>query len=134
MPTISEANQRLSDLTAQISTLTRTVSLGVLALAWLFLSRSQEVSGLPSSVSNGNMLAIAALSILAISFDLLQYVMGYRNVDLARKSAQKNSKDQFKYPNDIYRKARFLFFYAKICFTVIAALWMVIVLAFAILH
>lgn len=79
-------------------------------------------------------MVIAALSILAISFDLLQYVMGYRNVDLARRIAKKNNEDQFKYPNDIYRKARFLFFYAKIYLTIIAALWLVIVLALAILH
>lgn len=134
MPTISEANQRLNDLSAQISTLTRTVSLGVLALAWLFLSRSPEVSGLPSSVSKGSMLIVAILSVLAISFDLLQYVMGYRNVDLARKVAKENKKDEVTYPNDVYRKARFLFFYAKIWLTVVAALWLIIVLAIAIMH
>jgi len=80
------------------------------------------------------MLAIAILSILAISFDLLQYVMGYRNVDLARKIAKKNNKNEFTYPDDVYRKARFCFFYAKIWLTIIAALWLVIVLAIAIMH
>lgn len=131
MPTIENANDRLNNLTAQISTLTRTVSLGVLAVAWLFLSRSSEISGIPDVVSKQKMLVIAACSILAISFDLLQYVMGYLNVYFAKKNAKRKNVEVM-YPKNVFRKARFFFFYAKICITVIAAIWMVIILAIAV--
>src|SRR5690348_338409 len=114
MPTIDDANKRLSKLTAQISVLIRTLSLGVLAIAWLFLSGSSEVSRLSGSVPEWKLIAVAFLSILAIAFDLLQYVAGYIAVALACELARQTNKKEIIYPNNRYRKARFFFFYAKI--------------------
>ena len=132
MQTIDDANKRLSELTAQISTLIRTLSLGVLAIVWLFLSGSSDVSHLARSVSEWELIAVAFLSILAISFDLLQYVAGYMAVALACELAKQNNKKEVTYPNNRYRKARFGFFYAKIVVAVGGALWLLVMLASAV--
>lgn len=131
MATLQEAAKKKKELSRQISTLIRTLALSVLAVAWIFLSRNKEVSELIAVVPQSHMMFIAALCIIAIAFDLIQYIAGYiqvsRDYDLAKNSNAENSIV-------VYEKStlREFSFRAKIVFTIIAACWLVAMLFWAI--
>ena len=72
MATLAEAAQKKKELSSLISTLIRTVSVSVLAVAWLFLSESDDTSTLLHLVPKSQTLVIAAMCILALGLDLIQ--------------------------------------------------------------
>jgi|SRR6185312_2604154 len=129
METLDDAKRSLDALSGQISTLVRTVALGVLAVVWLFLSGSKEAAPILGEVPAWQLVSIAALSILVILFDLLQYVCAFEQVKRARQAARLTEKTTVEYPDDAYRKARFAFFRAKFWVAMIAAAWLIYALA-----
>lgn len=133
METLADAKKNLDTLSGQISTLVRTVALGVLAVVWLFLSGSKEAAPILGQVPGWQLVSIAGLSILAILSDLLQYVFAYKQVLRARETALAAESKEVDYPStDGYKKARFAFFRIKFWLTLVAAAWLVAALAFAV--
>lgn len=129
METLDDNKKNLDTLSGQISTLVRTAALGVLAVVWLFLSGSKGAAPILGEVPAWQLVSIAALSILAILFDLLQYVCAYEQIKRARHAARAADKPTIEYTDDAYRKARFAFFRAKFWVTMIAAVWLIYALA-----
>lgn len=133
METLDDTKKSLDTLSGQISTLVRTLALGVLAVVWLFLSGSREAAPILGQVAGWQLVSIAGLSILAILSDLLQYVFAYKQVLRARKAAQTAKKEEVEYSDqDGYRKVRFACFRLKFWLTLLAAAWLVGALGFAV--
>jgi len=134
METRDDAKKNLDTLSGQISTLVRTLALGVLAVVWLFLSGSKEGAPILGQVPGWQLVSIAALAILAILSDLLQYVFAYKLVLRARQTALAADSEEVDYPDeDGYKKARFAFFRIKFWFALVAAAWLVVALAVAVI-
>lgn len=130
MATREKAAEKLKELSSQISTLIRTLSLSVLAVAWLFLSGKRDDLALIAIVPKQHILFVAALCIVAVGFDLIQYIAAYRQVnkDYVRAKASEN-------PNDVIfseSPVRTFCFVAKIVFALIAAAWLIGLLTWAI--
>jgi hypothetical protein len=73
--TTKETVAELQWLSDRLSTQVRTISLGVLAVAWALLQAPPK--GLP--ISPRALIWIALVALLAMVADLLQYVVGYIN-------------------------------------------------------
>ncbi|GLQ94466.1 hypothetical protein [Dyella acidisoli] len=134
MATLKEASQRLDLLSTQISTQVRTVALGVLAVAWLFISGSKDSPTLLAKISEWELVTIAFLSLLALAFDLLQYFVGYFVDYRAYKKARAlknadNPSPTVKFPKN---PLRHFFFYTKQMLAIVAAGWLAVACILAI--
>ncbi len=130
MATREKAAEKLKELSSQISTLIRTLSLSVLAVAWLFLSGNREDLALIAIVPKQHIIFVAALCIVAVGLDLIQYIAAYRQVkkDYARAKASENTNDVVFSES----RVRTSCFVAKIVFALFAAAWLIGLLIWAI--
>src|SRR5690606_38858180 len=70
-------NKRLDELTSKISEIVRSSSLGLIAVAWLGLSATDDSAELVQRLNDSWLLTGAALSLTALFLDFSQYVSGY---------------------------------------------------------
>jgi hypothetical protein len=132
MPSIDDIAKQLDAVTDKISTLVRSVSLGVLAIAWLFLSGNKDAPHFAALAhSSSQFLAIAGLCILALVADLAQYICGLWSALQAYDVAKASNTSSANYANDWRKKGREIFFSAKQWLALGAALWLVVVLGYA---
>lgn len=110
MPTLEDAKKKLDELSAQVSTIVRTVAAGVLAVVWLFLSGDADSPPLLSAVPAWLMVVIALLAISAITFDLLQYVVAYDQVRSARTAAKDAKQNEVNYSRSPLKVWRYRFY------------------------
>lgn len=122
MATRAQAAAKKKELSGQISTLIRTLSLSVLAVAWLFLSGNESDLPLIREVSTSSMMYVASLCIMAIGLDLVQYIAGYRQVAKDYQEAKKSGSQVVTYSESSIRNFAFP---AKIIFALFAASWLV---------
>ncbi|MBJ6980377.1 hypothetical protein [Luteimonas sp. MC1572] len=110
MPSLDDAKKKLDELSAQVSTIVRTVAAGVLAIVWLFLSGDSDSPPLLSAVPAWLMALIALLAISSITFDLLQYVTAYEQVSKARTAAKKAGLQEVDYSDSPLKDWRYRFY------------------------
>ena len=101
-------NKRLDELTAKISDIVRSSSLGLIAVAWLGLSSTNESAELVRSLDGRWLMTGATLALVALFLDFGQYVSGYFAV-----SGDKRSRGNAKHRRSFARKLRFFCFYGK---------------------
>lgn len=126
----------LNAISDRISTTVRSVSLGVLALAWLFIAGSKDASALISLATyKWQLLAIAAVCVIALLLDLAQYFCGYQcsynalldaeSTDDEEASEQNVQVDSKSYDfTEAYHVWRRRFFWAKQVAAAVATFWM----------
>lgn len=122
MATLKEAAARLDVLSAQISTQARTISLGVLAVTWLFLSGSKDSPSLLGKVPQGWLLSIAEVALFALLLDMVQYFVQYERIRRRRDAALKAQAKEMTYPSDWMRD---FFFYGKLLLAFVSALMLI---------
>lgn len=133
MTTRAEARQRLDAISAQISTLVRTLAIGVLAIVWLVLSGDKSAAPIFLYLSVWQLVAIAILCLCSIALDLSQYLVGYSQELSAYKSADA-STDKISYDKQSWQYSlRESFFWLKQALCLIAAAWLVIALGAALI-
>lgn len=125
MATRKEAADKKKELSSQISTLIRTLSLSVLAVAWLFLSGNKDAPAVVQLVPKSHMMVIGALCVLALALDLVQYIAGYLQVSRDYARAKKAGSNEVTYSEST---VRWLAFRAKIVLCMAAAVWLVVLL------
>lgn len=126
MANLKEVGQRLDVLSTQISAQVRTTSLGVLAVAWLFISGSKDSPTLLGKIPKESLVAIAVAALFALLLDMVQYSVAYQRILARRDAARKANVDEMKYPDDWIRD---IFFYAKQVCAGASALWLIIACA-----
>lgn len=133
MPNLDDAKKKLDELSAQVSTIVRTVAAGVLAIVWLFLSGDSASPPLLSAVPAWLMVFIALLAISSITCDLLQYVMAYEQVSKARTDAKKAGLTEVDYSDSRLKNWRYGFYVWKYYLAVASAILLVATVGWAVL-
>jgi len=113
----------------RLSTQIRTLTLGVLALVWLFLSGSKDVPALKLGGTNLPLLAIAALCILTLLIDAVQYWAYYLSSNAVRREAEDNNEKVAEYDETSFlRRLQQGCFWAKQITSVLATAWLLLIL------
>ena len=96
--------------TERISEQSRTISLAILAIDWLFLA-AKEKPILDSMPSEGALLIIGALCLTALIADYFQYLFGYFNSKKLLDAADAEKKNELDYDYDacLYKARSFMF-------------------------
>jgi len=118
--TILENARFFSD---KISTQLRTISIGILSIAWLSISGNKEIPEKLRTLYQPSFWGIANLVILALFLDILHYIFGYLN----SKNAIKNG--YFDIESRI-AKTQNILFWLKILPIAISCIWLTTILAF----
>ena len=122
-------NKRLDELTSKISEIVRSSSLGLIAVAWLGSSATDDSAELVKRLNDSWLLTGAAMSLTALFLDFSQYVSGYFAV-----LGDKNSKSNQPHRRSIARNIRFGCFYGKIVFAALSSATVITAVAGAILR
>jgi hypothetical protein len=121
MPTIEKICEDLEVLSGKISDLTRTISLSVLALVWLFIAGGEGAPTLRSSPNSGLLLLAGLFVLLSLLSDYLQFVFGYANSKEVLEIAEASDSRQAKYnEKSVLYRARAVLFWLKQLFALSA--------------
>jgi hypothetical protein len=109
-----EILKRKAFVSDRISTQVRTLSIGTLAFSWgLLIADSKTAESIADHLRVPLML-VAALSILALLFDFLQYSAAYANVDGLIQKMERLKEQQSEYDNKVFTyKVQTILFSAK---------------------
>lgn len=130
MPRITEIIEELRFISDRISTQVRTLALGLLAISWAILVGDSTFLHRLSEGLGRSLLLIAALSVLVLLLDFLQYVTAYIYVDKVRREAEAGDLAEIDYPTtSSMRSLRSLFFWAKQSVLVATVVLFLIILA-----
>lgn len=119
MPSVEKICEDLEFLSGKIGDLTRTISLSVLALVWLFIAGGQNTPVLTSSPNLGLLLLAGLLVLLSLLSDYLQFVAGYANSKEVLDVAEQTDGKQAQYnPKSFLYRARTYLFWVKQLFAI----------------
>ncbi|TKB95030.1 MAG: hypothetical protein E8D41_02310 [Nitrospira sp.] len=131
---LTKIYENLDFVTDRLSTQTRTLTLGVLSLVWLFLSGDKDAPALKLGNSREQLLAIAALCVLTLLIDAVQNLAYYLSSDAVRRAAESNSQAEAGYDEtSLLRRLQQGCFWAKQIFASLATVWLLVVLVVSIL-
>ena len=134
MPSVEKICEDLEVLSGKISDLTRTISLSVLALVWLFIAGGDDAPTLRLSPNGGLLLLSGLFVLLSLLSDYLQFVFGYANSKEVLSVAEAAETRQAKYnTTSVLYRARSLLFWLKQLFalTALVVLLIAVVVAYA---
>src|SRR5712692_9583308 len=130
---LTDIYKHLDFATDRLSTQIRTLTLGVLALVWLFLSGGKDVPALKLRVGNKQLLAIAGLCVLTFLLDAVQYWAFYRSANAVRREAESQKRTQAEYDESSFmRRLQKGCFWAKQITAVLATAWLLVTFALSI--
>ena len=118
--------EELSYLTSTISTQVRTISAGVLAFCWAFALQAQGDGSPPFTLGMDSIVLPAALSLIVLMLDLIQYLCGY----ILNRTALEilESGENFSYNRrGFFYLGRVFSFYGKIILSISAVVWVTVI-------
>jgi hypothetical protein len=128
MPAKAKLLEELDWLTDKISTQIWTLNLGTLATTWSLLIAGGSVEKLRIGPSSA--IFIMGLCIVAMLCELGQYLTGYFNARSILDRLESSGQTEFEYDKSAWLYIlRKWFFCGKIALTLVAALWLVAILA-----
>jgi hypothetical protein len=89
--TLEELAKELDTYSAAISAQVRTINVGILGLSWLMLLGDEKLARVSSKIPPGFLLGISVVCVLALVFDLSQYLFGRTAVDATFDAAAKSA-------------------------------------------
>lgn len=114
----------------RLSTQIRTLTLGVLALIWLFLSGGKDVASLKLVAGKKQLLSIAGLCVLTLLSDAVQYWASYLSSNAVRQKAERAKQSEAEYDERSFmRRLQQGSFWAKQITAIIATTWLLLILA-----
>lgn len=121
MATLSKIQEDLDCMSARISEITRTMSISVLALVWLFIAGGNDAPAFAQAPSQELLLIAALFVLLSLLSDYLQFVAGYANSKevFAVAESTANKEAQYNKRSFLYR-TRSLLFWLKQAFAVLS--------------
>jgi len=120
--------EQLDWLSDKISTQVWTLNLGTLATTWSLVIATGSSEKL--RIGNTNAIFIMLLCIIAMLCELGQYYAGYFNALSIKKRLEESGQTEFEYDKSARLYIlRDRLFYVKALLSVIAAIWLVVVLA-----
>lgn len=126
---LTDIYDNLNFASDRLSTQIRTLTLGVLALVWLFLSGSKDVSAINLGTSNRPLLAIAGLCVLTLLIDAVQYLASYLSSNSTRREAESKNQTEAEYDEaSKLRRLQQACFWAKQISSALATIWLLLIL------
>ncbi len=129
MATLQQILDRKKDVSGQVSTQTRTLALGMLAISWALLTvHDDPLRTMALNVSRFWMLSLAVCAVLVIAFDLLQYVAATKVAEKAIKAAEAASTKTALFDDTtLAYKAQAFLYHAKFYVLVAGAVLLMII-------
>lgn len=114
----------------QLSTQSRAIALGVLAVVWLLLNGSQDTLSKRFATFADPLLWIAATCVIALVADFLQYAFALRETDLALDDTENATKlEEAGYDDPSWlRRLNVASFVLKLVASCVAAGWLLFVM------
>jgi hypothetical protein len=113
MPTLDEVYSRKKEASGQVSTQTRTLAFGFLAIAWSLLTvHDDPLKTMAGRVPSCLLLTLATISVLVLVLDMLQYVALTKMAESAyHKAENTGQKENVLYDKDscAYKAQAFLY-------------------------
>jgi hypothetical protein len=134
MPKLEEIWVRKKEASAQVSAQTRALALGLLAVAWALLTAHDDpLKSMAVHIPSYRFLALAAVSVLVLVLDMLQYVATTRMAETTYRNAESNNQTEnvLYDPESCAYKAQAFFYHAK--FYALSAAALVMLLIFVLL-
>lgn len=134
MATTEKICADLEYLSGKISDLTRTMSLSVLALVWLFVAGGADAPMLGSAPNHGLLLLSGFLVLLSLLSDYLQFVAGYANSKDVLGVAEASEDHQADYdPKAVLYRIRYTLFWVKQLFALASLIVLLVAVIAAVL-
>lgn len=129
MPTLDRIVTELEFLSDRLSTQVRTIAIGLLAVTWATLIGESTTLRSLAGQLRSKLLVVAALCVLALVFDFVQYLFGYVTVNRTRRQIEDAQQREGKYDYESLSWClRNLFFWAKQAIILAAAVLFLVVL------
>jgi hypothetical protein len=130
---LADVRKDLDKLDERIDGKLEKLDFGLLAFVWLFIAGGSGAPSIRIAASNGPLYGIAALCILSLVFGFSQNVVARRVLKRAHDSAEAQKRDKVSF-DPSSREVRVLYWLwrFKIAFAVVAALWLCVLLVFAV--
>jgi hypothetical protein len=135
MPELKDIYARKKEASGQVSTQTRTLALGMLAISWALLTVHDEpLKSMALHVHRFWILGLAVLSVLVIVCDMFQYVAitSMAGEALTRAEASNSNPQAAKYNNNLFAYKAQAFLY-RTKFIILALAFALLVWIFIIL-
>lgn len=138
--TDSVASQSIADLRKDLDKLDERIAdkvdklnFGLLAFVWLFVAGGASAPSIKIAASNGPLYSIAALCILSLVFGFSQNVIARRVLRRAHDSAEATNSDKVSFEaSSLEVQGLHWLWRLKIASAVLAALWLCVLLFFAV--
>ena len=127
MPSISQLEATVKESTGQVSTLTRSLALGYLAVCWALLTAHDEpLHSMAANVNRYYVLALAACSVLFLTCDLFQYFATARSAEeaVSRAKAVNPAQADLNQKSFAYR-SQVVMFFSKFVLAVLGGLLLI---------
>jgi hypothetical protein len=125
---LEEIYEDLNFASDRISSQVRTLTFGVLALVWLFLSGNKDAPILKIG-SHSPLVIIAGLCIATLLVDAIQYWAMYRSARKVLQDADNHNRKEAEYDDRSFmRIIQQDCFWAKQLLAVIAAIWLIVLI------
>src|SRR2546423_1300308 len=126
---LTKVYERLDFVSDRLSTQIRTLTLGVLALVWLFLSAGKNAPAISLIAGNKQLLGIATLCVLTLLLDASQYWASYVSSNAVRKEVESKNLTQADYDETSFlRRLQVGCFWAKQFTAIVATAWLLLIL------
>lgn len=133
MASVDKICEDLEYLSGKISDLTRTISLSVLALVWLFIAGGANAPALRAAPSHGLLLLSGLFVLLSLLSDYLQFIAGYANSKKVLGVAEASTDQQATYdPTSALYRVRSWLFWVKQLFALASLVLLLVAVAAAI--
>lgn len=120
---LTKIYENLDFATDRLSTQIRTLTFGILALVWLFLSGSKDVPALQLG-SKRQLLGVALLCVLTLFIDVVQYWSSYMSSNDVRKTTEERNEKEAAYDEtSILRRLQRGCFWVKQVTALLATVW-----------
>ena len=130
MPEIKEIVEELRFISDKLSTQARTVAIGLLAIIWAILVGESAFLRKLSEGLGKSLLVAAALCILVLIVDSLQYVISYIFVKRTLAAAEEKGLEKTDYdPNSLLYKLRAGLFWIKQFLLIVTLLYFLALLS-----
>jgi len=123
--------KELDFVTDKLSAQVRTTALGALVFVWALLVGESPIARSVAGQLEWHLVGVAAVAILTMFLDFLQYVAGYVNEKNVYRAMQAAKEDTAEYDETRCSwRLRLIFFWAKILGLTVTVIWLLAVLGY----
>ncbi len=129
----ADGEKRKDKFSEELSSRTRAVNLGVLAVTWSILAARDSLSA--ATQYKTPLLEADVLAVTAILLDFVQYLAGFVTMSRFLTNLQIGQEDEgYLNPNDPVYRASHIAFWAKLVLSAVGSVWLLATLARIIRH